>query len=278
MKPLASPLFAVLFATGAAFAQAPAGPPSKDAPPPTIASAMSEKSAKYLDVYLTRWEERMAKINHMETKVVYTEVDAETKTKLVRTGDAAILKPNYARMLLKLSDDPTNAKRWMHFVADGEFFRHYDYTQKVVFTEKLGREGVANSPMMSFLFMTRAADLKKRYDMAIDVDDPERHTKDFLYIEIRPKTKDDMLEFKKAQLVLWKNNTDEKFTDRWMLPARLWFQKPNGDQVMWQFQDLTTTKQLLARDFVAPAPPDKTWKSEWLRQPAPPIKQTSGSK
>jgi TIGR03009 family protein len=284
MKPLASTIVAVLLTTGAAFAQAPpAGAPPKDAPPPSIGAAMSEKNKESLDAYLAAWEKRMSKIDHLETRVVFTEVSTGPEgrsTKFVRTGDAAILKPNYARMLLKPADDPANTKRWMHFVADGEFFRHYDYTSKVVRTEELGPSGVANNPMMSFLFMTKAADLKKRYDMAIDVDDPKRHTESYLSIDIQPKTKDDMLEFKKAELVLWKNRTDEKYFDLWMLPARLWFQKTNGDTVMWQFQDMSTTKKLLARDFIAPAPPDKTWISEWLRQPAPrpTIKQTSGGK
>jgi TIGR03009 family protein len=278
MKPPASALLALILAS-AACAQGPSGARApQGAPPDGIGAAMSDKNKQNLDDYLKRWEERMAKIDHLETKVVYTETDSATGTKVVRTGDAAILKPNYARMLLKLSDDPANAKRWMHFVADGEFSRHYDYNQKVVFTEKLGREGVATTPMMSFLFMTRAADLKKRYDMAIDVDDPKRTTEHYLSIDIRPKTRDDMLEFKKAELVLWKNAKDEKYSDRWMLPARVWFQKPNDDQIMWQFQDQSTTKQLLPRDFAAPPLPDRTWKPESLRPSGPPAKQAPGGK
>jgi TIGR03009 family protein len=276
MKPLAAAIAAVVLGS-AAFAQTPAVPAAKEAPPASISAAMSDKSKQYLDAYLKRWEERMAKIDHIETKAVYTVVDQDGK-KHVSTGDAAILKPNYARMLLKPVDDPTNTREWMHFVADGKFFRHYDYAQKIIRTEELGREGVTNLPMMSFLFMTTAADLKKRYEMAIDVDDPKRMTEHYLFIDIRPRTKDDMLEFKKAELVLWKNNKDEKFADRWMLPARLWFQKPNGEQIVWQFENMTTTKKLLSRDFVAPSPPDRSWKADWLRPPAPPIKQTSGGK
>jgi TIGR03009 family protein len=275
MKPLAAAVLAVLFGS-AAFAQAPAVPTAKETPPPSISAAMSEKNKQYLEKYLEAWEKRMAKIDHIETKAVYTVVDQDGK-KHVSTGDAAILKPNYAKMLLKPVDDPTNTREWMHFVADGKFFRHYDYGQKIIRTEKLSREGVTNVPMMSFLFMTTAADLKKRYEMAIDVDDPKRTTEHYLYIEIRPKTRDDMLEFKKAELVLWKNNKDPKFADQWMLPARLWFQKPNGEQIVWQFQDMTTTKKLLSGDFEAPSPPDKSWKADWLRPPTPQIKPASGT-
>lgn len=267
MRPLICGLFTALVSGSAVLAQVPA----KDAPP----AAMSEKSQQYLDAYLTRWEERMARIDGLETKIVLTETDA-TGAKITRTGEAALLKPNYARMLLKLADNPVETKKWVHFSADGKFLRQYDYARKIALTEQLPPTGVGDNTLMSFLFMTRAADLKKRYDMAIDVDDPKRHTDYYLFIEIRPKTKDDALEFKKAELVLWKNNKDEKFADRWMLPARLWFQKPNGDQIMWEFQELTTQKKFLPRDFAAPSFPDKAWRAEWMRQPAPDVIRTAG--
>jgi len=218
----------------------------------------------------------MGKVDGLETKIVFTEID-ETGKKSVRTGDASLLKPNHAKMLLKLQDDPTNARKWMHFVADGKYLRQYDYARKVALTEKLPAEGVGDNSMMSFLFMTKAADLKKRYDMAIDVDDPKRTTEHYLFIEIRPRTKDDAIEFKKAELVLWKNNTDEKFADRWMLPARLWFQKPNGEQIIWDFRELSTKKRLLPRDFEAPSFPDKEWKPEWMRPPTSPVSRSGGA-
>jgi TIGR03009 family protein len=273
MKPLALTLAAGLVAGSVGLAQAPA----KDSPPAAQAPDMSEKNKQYLDAYLDAWEKRMAKVDGLETKIVFTEVD-ETGKKTVRTGDSAILKPNYAKMFLKLADDPTNAKKWMHFVADGEFLRQYDYAQKKAMTEQLPREGMGDNSMMSFLFMTRAADLKRRYSMSIDVDDPKRHTDHYLFIDIRPRTKDDMVEFKKAELVLWKNNKDEKFADRWMLPARLWFQKPNGEQIIWEFQNLSTKTRLLPRDFKAPGFPDKEWKPEWIRPPTQPIIPTGGTK
>lgn len=259
MKPLALMLAGLLLGP-AAFAQGdpkarPAGPPA--------APAMSETNQKALDRFLQWWEDRMAKVEGLEAKVVLTETDEDGR-KTVRTGDASLLKPNYSKLLLKLSDDPANAKRWMHFVADGKYLWLYDYAQKKVLVDPLPKEGVGDNAMMSFLFMTKAADLKKRYDLAIDTDDPKRYTENFLSIDVRPRTRDDMLEFKKARVVLWKNNTNEKYADRWMLPAQLWFQKPNGEQVVWEFQDLTTKKRLLPRDFEAPSPPTSEWKREWL--------------
>ena len=272
MKPLALALTGLLIIGSVAFAQ---GEPKAQPAGPPAAPAMSEKNQQALDRFLRLWEDRMAKVEGLETRIVLTEVD-EAGKKTVRTGDASLLKPNYSKLLLKLADDPTNAKRWMHFVADGKYLRQYDYAQKKVLTDPLPKEGVGDNAMMSFLFMTKAADLKKRYDMTIDVDDPKQYTESFLYIDIRPRTRDDKIEFKKARVVLWKNNTNEKYFDRWMLPAQLWFQSPNGDQVIWEFQDLTTKKRLRPRDFEAPSPPNQEWKPEWMRQPAPTAPRASG--
>ena len=109
----------------------------------------------------------------------------------------------------------------------------------------------------------------------IDVDDDTRHNDFYLRITILPESKADTQEFKKAELVLFKNNKDEKFADVWMLPARLWFQDTNGDEVSWEFKNMTTKKKFLAKDFEAPRFPDKEWKSEWSKPPVPTVSRSS---
>lgn len=84
-----------------------------------------------------------------------------------------------------------------------------------------------------------------------------------------------MQDFEKAELVLWKNNKDPKFADRWMLPARLWFQNANKDQMLWEFKNLTTQGRLKPADFVAPGLPDKEWKPEWRRPPVPTVSRST---
>jgi TIGR03009 family protein len=276
MRPLAVALAAVLLAGSAARAQSDA----KAQPPAATPPAMSEKNQKFLDAYLKAWEDRMAKVDGLETKCVLTEVsqDAGRQVKRVYTGDASILKPNHAKLFLKLGDAPADHKRWKHFVADGKMLWEYDYAAKVARVEQLPKEGVGDNVVMAFLFMGKAGDLKKRFDLSIDVDDETKHNDHYLHIQVRPKTKDDMLEFSKAELVLWKNNKDPKFADQWMLPARLWFQNPNKDQIMWEFKNLTTKTKLLPADFKAPGFPDKEWKSEWRRSPVLPAGGSSGKK
>ena len=63
--------------------------------------------------------------------------------------------------------------------------------------------------------------------------------------------------------------------DRWMLPAWLWFQSPNKDQMVWEFKELTTKGGLKPADFKAPGFPDKEWKAQWMKPPAPTVTRTS---
>jgi TIGR03009 family protein len=262
-----------LLVAAAAFGQAPGGgaPAAKDAVPPA-APKMSEKNQKWLDAWLGAWQDRMEKISGLETKCVLTEIDGAQKS--VYTGDASLLKPNFAKLLLKPQAVPMNPKKVRHFVADGSFLWEYDYSRKIARVEQLSKDGIGDNTLMAFLFGMKAADVKKRYDLSIDVDDPEKYTEHYVHITIRPKTKEDMQEFKKAELVLWKSK-DEKFADNWMLPARLWFQQPNGNQIAWEFQKMNIQKKLLAKDFEAPGFPDKEWKSEWSKPPAPTITRTA---
>jgi TIGR03009 family protein len=273
MKPLAFSILTTLVAGSAILAQGTGAPPAKDPPPPATVSTMSDKNKQYLDAYLTAWEKRMLKVDGLETKCILTEV--EDGQKVVYTGEASLLKPNYAKLFLKPMSDVTNIKKWRHFVADGQYLWEYDYGKKVARVEQLPKEGVGDNLLMAFLFMTKAADLKKRFDLTIDVDNPEKHTDHYLFISIAPKNKEDMQDFKKAELVLWKNNKDDKFADRWMLPARLWFQQPNGNQIIWEFQNQSTEKKLTAKDFKAPGFPDKDWKPEWRKPPAPTVTRST---
>ncbi|MBO0698408.1 MAG: TIGR03009 domain-containing protein [Zavarzinella sp.] len=276
MRHLGLALTALLFAGVIALAQAPGSPASKnDATPAATdpqAAAQAAKNREFLDKYLQRWSQRMEGINALETKVVLSEVADGAKT--VYTGDASLMKPNFATLLLKEQQNPGNTKKWRHFLADGQFLWEYQYSQKVARVSQLPKEGIGDNPVMAFLFGMKVGDVKKRYDLSIDVFDNKKFNENFLHIMILPKLKEDMQEFERAELVLWKNNEDRKYADVWMLPARLWFKSPNGNQIQWDFQEMVTKKGFPKDHFKAPAFPDKEWRSEWATPPKPTVTRT----
>ncbi len=281
MRPFGLTLAVLGLASAVAFAQSPGLPVAEDATPGREAvvpepPALDARNQKTLDTLLKLWEDRMSAINGLETKCVLTEISDGRK--LIKTGDAALMKPNFARMQLKDPADPGNAKRVVHIVADGKFYCDYQYQQKIVRVLTLPKQGLADNTLLNFLFGMKAVDINRRYYLSVDVEDPKKYNESYVHIGILPKTKADLQEFKKAELVLWKNNKDPKYADLWMLPARLWFQQTNGDQIMWELQNMTTQKKLGAKDFIAPPLPDKEWKPEWIKEPQPEVVRPVGAK
>src|SRR5262245_32267119 len=180
-------------------AQEPKAQPAKL---PPERPALSEKNQNYLNRYLEVWEDRMKKIESIELKIVLTETEAGPPAiKTTYTGDAAIMKPNFAKLFLKDSANVGNSRKWRHFVADGEYLWDYDYAKKIARVLQLPKDGIGDNTIMAFLFGMKAAEIKTRYDLAIDVDDKEKHNDHYLHIQIFPKSRADMQEFKKAELV-----------------------------------------------------------------------------
>jgi len=263
--------------TAAATAQTPGTPTTKSTEPPPASTpapelpALNEKAQKYLDAYLGAWEKRMTAIEGLETRLELTETDGKEKS--VFRGSASILRPNYAQLFLKQVDDEANTKRWRHYIADGQYLWDYQYKAKKALVAKLPKDNIGENTLLSFMFGMKAADIKKRYHISVDPTNPDKFNDFYIHFTILPKTREDMQEFAKAELVLYKFNKPEdkenqkKFADYWMLPARLWFQHANKNQVTWEFKGLSTQKKLLARDFAAPAFPDKEWTREWAVNP-----------
>jgi TIGR03009 family protein len=282
MRSLGLTLIALFAAVANVTAQEAKAQPAKITPS-SGAPAMDEKNQKWLDAYLKAWEERMKKINALETKIVLTEIDAgPPQVKTAYTGDASLLKPNFAKMFLKEAGRPEDARKWRHYVADGNtdkegrgpYLWEYDYAKKIGRVTQMPKDGVGDNTLLAFLFGMSAADIKKRYDLVIDVDNKDKYNDHYIHIMIFPKSREDMQEFKKAELVLWKSK-DSKWAEVWMMPARLWFQHPNGNQVTWEFKNMKTDAKLMPADFRAPAFPDKEWKPEWTKPPVPTVTRTS---
>jgi hypothetical protein len=83
---------------------------------------------------------------------------------------------------------------------------------------------VADDNFLSFLFGMRAAEAKSRYQLTYVPPGPD--DKWYYYIKIQPIHPADKHEFTEARLAL--NN-------KTFLPAQVWFQEPNGNEVTWDF-------------------------------------------
>ena len=130
---------------------------------------------------------------------------------------------------------------------------------------------------MSFLFGMKTEEIKRRFDLYIDVKDPQKYNENFIHIMIYPRMREDRQEFVKAELVLWINKANPKFANNFMLPARLWMQKANKDQTTFDFREMDTQKAFTPKDFVA-SKPTANWKVEVNQSKPTPTVPTSTSK
>jgi len=220
-----------LLFTAVAFAQT-------DAKPATNAD-------KVLNDTLAAWEGRMTKLEGLSVKVKVTEV--EDGDKAVYTGDLAFMRPNFARLMLKLEADPKNARKWRNYVADGTDLWELNHHTKTAHSYGLGR-GVLDG-MVGLVTGKKANDVRDRYELSLDLSDP-KFNEYYARLTIKPKTDADKQDFKKAELVLWRSQ-NPKYAGNYMLPARLWFQRTNGSQVTWEFTDLEERK-FAKEDFALP--------------------------
>ena len=66
-------------------------------------------------------------------------------------------------------------------------------------------------------------------------------------MEVQPKNAADKVDFKRAQIVLFKDT---------MLPRRLWFEQPNSTETTWDVLQINNNdKTIDRREFDAPTPP-----------------------
>src|SRR5262249_22693323 len=79
----------------------------------------------------------------------------------------------------------------------------------------------------------------------------------YTYIDVKPRFDADKREFSRAQMVLFTKT---------MLPARLWFELPNGDETTWNIADIDTTTKLKESHF-SPPPAPEGWSKERIPLP-----------
>ena len=99
------------------------------------------------------------------------------------------------------------------------------------------------------MFGMKAADAKQRYDIRPGKDRLE--DANYIFVDVFPRNPQDQGDFKQAQIVLSRDT---------FLPRRLWFQQPNGSEVMWDIPSIKSGVQVPIRPFFQEPTAPAGWK------------------
>jgi TIGR03009 family protein len=246
-----------LVLTGLLLAGAYAGaqtPPAGSATPPgtTPPAGAAAASSAALEKHLLRWEQEMKKVQTLAATLNLVEKDSTFNAVTKSSGVAWYMKAgtgptalNLGLLELKLPGKTDIHKK---FVCSGTYVYEWVPAQKIIRAHEIPKPKpgqVADDSFLSFLFGMKAEEAKKRYALSLYKED-----KFYVYIDIVPRRPEDKADFKRARLVLNRDN---------FLPRQLWFEQPNGSEVTWDIPTIRTGMSLDRRYFDAPKAPDG-WK------------------
>jgi TIGR03009 family protein len=253
MRHLGPTLAALLLAVSTLPAQTNPAPP----PPKTDRVPLPDPQ---LDAMLKAWERKMTSIERLSVGCSLVEKDGLRGKEQVFKGSAKFLKPNMA--ILDLANDERPKEDKLFYVSNGNKLYEYQYKNKVVRVHELPKGGgISDDTFLAFLFGMKAEDARKRYTLrAEEKPDAKYH----VYLTVLPKTPADKQEFTVAQLVFYHpdiGTVQRQYADWALLPARLWFKSPNGDEATWTFSEPNLNPKLEKSNFVPSSPP-KDWRVE----------------
>jgi len=238
MRLVALMLSAWLLTCVSAFAQtSPAA-----APDPTQAD-------RQLDMYLQRWEDEMQKVQTLAAQLKRTEKDVVFNTTQKFVGFAQYMKSGTGPTALNLASlemRPEGRNEiYEKFVCTGTFLYQFSPAKKEIKAYDLPRPkqggAVSDDNFLTLLFGVKAAEARRRYDLKLANED-----KWYIYVSVRPRNPQDKADFEQARIVL---NRDS------FLPAQLWFEQPNHNEVTWEIPAIKSGVQVNRADFDKPTPP-----------------------
>jgi TIGR03009 family protein len=262
-------MMAVLVAGSVVLAQ---GPQKLEPLPEKKAPAAGDEK---LNGLLQDWENKMKSVDRFMVKCKRIDIDGLKGKSVSLAGEARYLKPNFALLDLtgEKTPDPKDQIRELT-VSTGQKIYEFKAHEKLVRIHDMPKNGMAEeATFLNFLLGVKSDEVRKRYDLTLKkANDGEG----YIYISIVPKLPADRQEFVEAELVLYSRWIAEiKPADParapWaMLPARIWFKAPNGDQSTWTFEDYDLKANLQAEDFMLKIP--QGWKVEQAKLSVPPPK------
>jgi TIGR03009 family protein len=191
----------------------------------------------------------MQKVQTLQAQLARIDKDKtfNTATKLV--GYAAYRKAGSGPSTLNLAmlEMRPEGKQEVRekYVCTGTFLYQFlpEEKQIKVFELPKPRPGqVAEDNFLSFMFGMKADEARRRYELRLAKEDQY-----YIYVDILPRFPNDRADFQRARLVLNKSN---------FLPRQLWFEHPNGNEVVWDIPRIQSGADLDRRLFDPPqAPP-----------------------
>jgi len=273
MRPLGYTFAALLLLGSVAFAQQPPSSPPITIPPkpgtpaePANLLPKLDPQNNRLDALLVQWEQRMTGVEGVVCKCAREEKSKASGFKKVYEGEARYLKPNYVALRM-LQQGKGNEGNYELYVCTGKFLYEYRPQTKTLRIHDVAPEQANfQNNFLSFLFGMNAAEAKRKFDLTLTKEDPN-----YIYIDIKPRFDADKRDFTRAQMVLFAKD---------MLPARLWFEAPNGDETTWNVSGIDTKVKLKESHF-SPPPAPQGWEtvrvslSQGNPPPAPNLPQPS---
>ncbi len=233
-------------------------PKVEDKPiPPTVTKEPEPVIEPRLKQILTEFAQRNRKRRSLIAQNVTRTEKTAAETR-VYTGEFRFLKPDHAALRMVRTDKPNEYELFVWADKSLYEFRprtktavvHSDFGQIDYFVPFIfGRKLPVLGPL-SYLLGLDLPELVRRVDVRLAKDVSKRNPH-YIYIDMLPRRHEDKNEFTRAQVAIHANS---------MLPRRVWFEHPNGDQITWDFPSMDETTELKPTDFTPPEPP-AGWKT-----------------
>lgn len=264
---------ASILAAAPAVAQQPPQPPVP--PPPVVAQPPSgqPQPAPVVDAatfaHLKGWEKAMAGMKTFAVKAGMTKKDLATARSEKFNGDIWCMAPNMTRLRLEKElppNAPATGEEFTAFICNGTVVYHYDGAAKTVTVAKVGPQGAGNNLLLDIMSGMTAENAVARFEIkALQPKDPKDP---YIYLELKPRTREDKGEFSTMQLILIPPLPGEA---RAYLPRFVKVTTPDGQKVEeWDFPDpKVNPKGIEQKHFQGVKPPDG-WKVQQVDPPAAP--------
>jgi TIGR03009 family protein len=247
-------------ASATLIAQAPTSPVTPAAVVPEAPKPQPNQLDPNLVKHLLAWEKSMKEVTNYSVETTCTSTNLITKREDKKVGTVWVMKPNLTRYNMSRQPAPgekPGAAAFEAAICDGKNIYLYDSSDKTVTMVKLGQGSVL---MLDLLKGMTAQEMVNRFDMKLTKEDAN-----YVYLEVKPRLKDDMSEFEMMTLVL----CGPQLQGRAYVPRMVITRKQNGQQQdAWDFPDPKVNPQGMKAEHFQYQKPPEGWRVQQAVTPA----------